>query len=80
MAISEQEIQAFADFLREEAAADGAELGIRDLAEKWEAAREREEVNAAIRAGIEAIEDGRVRPFDESQAEFRRANNLPPLR
>lgn len=49
-----------------------------DLVREWNALRERREVNAAIQKGIQAIEDGHVQPFEESQAEFRQAHNLPP--
>jgi hypothetical protein len=36
------------------------------------------EINAAIQAGLQAIEEGRCRPYEESMAEFRAKHNLEP--
>lgn len=49
---------------------------LRELVTQWEAIREREEVNGAIREGLKAIDEGRVRPYEESMAEFRAKRNL----
>lgn len=57
---------------------NGGARSLRALVSLWEAAREREEVNAAIREGLKAIDEGRYRPFEESMAEFRAKHNLPP--
>ena len=74
MPLTVDEIESFNRFVHQKLANGGAE-SLRELAAEWE---ERQQVNAAIREGINAIDEGRVRPFDESQEEFRRLHNLPP--
>ena len=78
MRVTEADIQAFAEFAREQTAGGEADLTIADLAVKWQAARERQEVNCAIAESLEDIEAGRTEPFLESQDSFRRERNLPP--
>ena len=79
MSITPEDLQDFNRFAGEQLAGDGAESLV-ELVHQWAAAREREDVNAAIRAGLKAIDEGRSRPFDESQDEFRAAHDLPPRR
>ena len=74
MAVTKDDIQEFNRFVDEKLANGGAD-SLRQLVAEWE---ERQEVNAAIREGIKAIDEGRVRPFNEAQDEFRRKHDLPP--
>ena len=79
MSVTPEDLHDFNRFAGEQLAGDGAESLV-ELVNRWAAVREREEANAAIRAGLQAIDDGRTRDFDESQDEFRSAHNLPPRR
>ena len=78
MRVTEAEIQAFAEFAREQATGGEADLTMAELAVKWQAVREREEVNCAIAESLADIEAGRTEPFFESQDRFRRERILPP--
>ena len=71
MAVTESDIQSFAAFVREQATGGGADLNITELAQEWDAARQRDEVNAAIREGLADIEAGRTRPAREFMTEVR---------
>ena len=79
MSVTQEDLQDFNRFAGEQLAGGGAESLV-ELVNQWAATRERKEANAAIRAGLKAIDEGRTRPFDESQDEFRSAHNLPPRR
>lgn len=50
---------------------------IAELARQWEAAREREAVNAALREAMEDLKAGRYRPAEEVTRELRRKYDLP---
>ena len=78
MRVTEADIRAFADFAREQAARDEADLSIAELAVKWQATREREQVNCAIADSLADIEAGRTEHFFESQDRFRQERNLLP--
>jgi hypothetical protein len=80
MAVTEADIQAFAAFAREQAANGGADLTLAELAVKWQAVRQREEVNCAIRDSLADIDAGRTETFFDAQDSFRRDRNLPPRR
>ncbi|MCH8044914.1 MAG: hypothetical protein IID44_14470 [Planctomycetes bacterium] len=70
MAVTELDLQSFAAFVREQATS-GPDLSITELAQEWDAARQRDEVKAAIREGLADIEAGRTRPAREFMAEVR---------
>jgi hypothetical protein len=78
MSVTEADIQAFAEFARKQTASGQANHTIAELAAKWQAAREREQVNCAIADSLADIEAGRTEPFFESQDDFRRERSLPP--
>jgi hypothetical protein len=78
MRVTQADIQAFAEFAREQTAGGEADHTIAELAAKWQATREREEANRAIAESLADIEAGRTDPFFESQDSFRRERNLPP--
>ena len=78
MTVTEADIHAFAEFARDQAANGGADLTMAELAARWQAAREREAVNSAIRDSLADVEAGRTELFSESQDRFRRERDLPP--
>jgi hypothetical protein len=78
MTVTEADIQAFAEFVRQRTSRGEAELTIAELAAQWQATREREEVNSAIRESLNDIAAGRTEPFAQSQDSFRQGRNLPP--
>lgn len=78
MPVTEADIEAFSEFAREQAANGGSEFTLTELVAKWQATREREEVNEAIRESLADIESGRAEPFLESQDQFRQERSLPP--
>lgn len=53
------------------------DLTLAELAIKWQAVRERKEVNSAIRDSLADIDAGRSEPFFDAQDSFRRDRNLP---
>ena len=75
MSVTESDIQSFAAFARDQATHDGAGLSITELAQKWDAQRQCEEVNEAVREGLADIEAGRTRPAREFMAEVREKLN-----
>ncbi len=77
MFVTEADIQAFAQFAREQTTNGGANLTMTELAARWQAERERHEVNAAIREGLADIDAGRTVDFFESQNRFRHELRVP---
>jgi len=78
MRTTEADIQSFAEFARRQTAGGETDLSIAELAAKWEAAREREQVNRAVADSLADIAAGRTEDFFESQDAFRRDRKLPP--
>lgn len=56
---------------------NGEAQSIADLAQQWQAAREREEVNQALREATEDLKAGRFRSADEVSRDLDRKFNLP---
>lgn len=77
MPVTQSDIQAFADYATARVNNGGVE-SMPQLFRDWLAARERAEVNAAIREGLADIDAGRTQPFFEEAEEFRRQRSLPP--
>jgi predicted transcriptional regulator len=71
MAVSESDIEAFVAFVREQTSSGECAPSIADFAQQWEAQRQREEVNVAVREGLADIEAGRTRPASEFVAEVK---------
>jgi len=72
MPITEADIQAFTEFLRNEVSNGGAEASISEIAAKWEADRELRETLDDIRQGEADIEAGRGKPVAEAFADIRK--------
>lgn len=77
MTVTEADIQAFAQFAREQAAEGATNLSMSELASRWQAAREREAVNSAIRESQADMNAGRTERFSDAQDRFRHERNLP---
>lgn len=74
MTVTQADIQAFADYAAARVNNGGVE-SMSQLLRDWLAARERDEVNAAIREGLDDIDAGRTRPAREFMAEVREKLN-----
>ena len=74
MPVTQSDTQAFADYATTRVNNGGAE-SMSQLVRDWLAARERAEVNAAIREGLADIEAGRTRPAREFMTEVREKLN-----
>ena len=76
------DLQAFRDFVDVKLSGGGHGLTLDDALELWEYENqtedERREAHRAIRQGLDDIEAGRVRPFEEFDREFRQKHGLPP--
>jgi hypothetical protein len=75
------DIQAFRAFIDEQLTGGGISLTPADALGLWEirnpSDEEREETLAAIRQGLRDADEGRVRPFEEFDREFRQKHGLP---
>ena len=74
--------RAFRDFLDAKLSKGGQSLTLDDALGLWEHENqtedERKETHRAIRQGLDDLETGRVRPFEEFDLEFRQKYGLPP--
>jgi hypothetical protein len=77
-----EDLQAFRAFIDQQLADGGAALTPFEVLDLWEIQNptdeEREETLAAIRQGLKDADEGRVRPFEEFDIEFRQKHGLPP--
>jgi predicted transcriptional regulator len=77
-----EDLQAFRAFIDEQLANGGATLTPTEALGLWEIQNptddEREETLAAIRQGLKDADEGRVRPLEEFDREFRQKQGLPP--
>lgn len=80
MATKEQ-IDSFHQFALQRIANGGSELTVDELYDQWRvehlSERERAEVHAAIRTGIQEADQGLGRPADEFIADMRKKHNIP---
>jgi hypothetical protein len=77
-----EDLQAFRAFIDEQLADGGATLTPIEALDLWEIQNptdeEREDNLNAIRQGLKDADEGRVKPFEEFDREFRRKHGLPP--
>ncbi len=77
-----EDLKAFRAFVDEQLSNGGATLTPTEVLELWEIQnptdQEREETLAAIREGLRDADEGRVRPFEEFDREFRRKHGINP--
>ncbi len=77
MAVTKEDMQDFNRFVDERIKNGGAELTLEELAFEWQTTRERDEVNAIIRRGLDDIDAGRHRPAREVTEELRQKHAIP---
>jgi hypothetical protein len=75
MSLSLEQLDSFHRFAQQKLQAGGAE-SIAELARQWEIVRERDEVNQAIREGLEDVNAGRYRPAADVSRDMRRKYNV----
>ena len=76
MSLTLDQLEDFHRFAQAKLGNGGAE-SIAELARQWEVAREREEVNEALREATEDLKAGRYRPAADVSRDLRRKYNLP---
>jgi len=76
MLVTQQDLDNFHRFAQQKLQNGGAE-SMAELARQWEIAREREEVNEALREATEDLKAGRYRPAADVSRDMRRKCNLP---
>jgi predicted transcriptional regulator len=76
------DLQAFRLFIDEGLADSGAGLTLDEALARWDYENapdeEREETRAAIRRGLADVDEGRVKPFEEFDREFRAKHGISP--
>ena len=77
MTVTQDELDSFHRFATERLRKNDRELTIDDLVIEWDSTRNREEINAAIREGLEDIDAGRARTADQVTEELRKKHNIP---
>lgn len=78
MPVTLQELDRFHEFATQVVRNGGKDMSFDELIAKWQAAREREDIHAAIREGIDDLKAGRTRPADEVMSELRHKYKLRP--
>ena len=76
MPITNDDLQNFYQFALGVISADKPKATMQELVDQWNAQRERDSVNESIRKGLEEIESGGGRPFDEFFLEMKAKYNL----
>ena len=76
MSVTQDDLHSFNLFAIEQLRNGEAE-SIEELLKRWRLAKEREEVNTAIRKGVADVEAGRTRPLDEFWDEFSQRYDIP---
>ena len=76
MPITTSEFESFADFGRAKLEVGPADLTLDDLVVEWESRQNRDDVNAAIREGLDDAKAGRHRPADEVMADLQKKHNI----
>jgi predicted transcriptional regulator len=77
MPLTQQELDRFYEFACEVIRNRGSDVSLDELIAKWRAAREREDVNAAIREGIDDLGAGRMRPAEDVTNDLRKKYRSP---
>ena len=72
MSVTQTQIDSFHRFASEKLVNGGSDLSWDELFILWQSSCEREEINAAIREGLEDVEAGRCQPAAEAMEEIRK--------
>ena len=76
MAVTQEELNDFHRFATDRLGRDASELSFDDLVIEWDSVRNRDEINAAIRRGLDDIDAGRHRPAEEVTEELRKKYDI----
>jgi hypothetical protein len=77
MHVTQQELDRFHEFASQLIQTEDEDLTLEELFAKWRAAREREEVNAALGEAIADMQAGRARPAEEVINDLHKKYRLP---
>ncbi len=77
MSVTQEQLDDFHRFATERLNNGSSEVSFDDLVIEWDSVRNRDEINAAIRQGLDDIDAGRHRPADEVMEELRKKHNIP---
>ncbi len=77
MAVTQAQLDEFHRFATDRLNNGGSELSFDDLVFEWDSVRNRDQINVAIRQGLDDIDAGRHRPADEVMEEMRNKHNIP---
>ena len=72
MTVTREELDRFHRFASEKIGNGGSDLSWDELFIEWRSAGERDEINTAIRKGLEDVEAGRVQAADEAMETIRK--------
>lgn len=76
MAITQAELDDFHTFASQRIGREDAGVDLDDLVIEWDSVRNRQDINEAIREGLDDIEAGRTRPAEEVNAALQAKYNL----
>jgi hypothetical protein len=77
MSVTQEELDSFHRFASEKLNKGPADLSWDELFIHWQSARERDEVNTAIREGLADVEAGRYQDASEAMEEIRKEFDFP---
>ncbi len=77
MAVTIEDLQSFHEFAKEEVERGDEDLSMEELLMQWLDRRDRDEINAVIRQGLNDIDSGRGRPAREVMHELGQKYDLP---
>ena len=77
MSVTKDELECFGRFAADEVER-GNVVSLEQLVTLWRSVRQSEDVNAAIRRGLDEADAGLGRPLDEFMSEFRKNNKIFP--
>jgi hypothetical protein len=77
MPITQDELDRFHRFASDLLQNGGRTMSLEEILSRWQTAREREEVNAALREASDDLKAGRARPAKKVTRELRKKHHLP---
>ena len=77
MAVTIEELQSFHDFACKQVEHGNDDTSIDELFMEWLDTRDRDQINAVIRQGLDDIDAGNGRPARDVMEELRQEHNIP---
>jgi hypothetical protein len=77
MPVTQEELDSFHRFASQKLNDESADLSWDELFIHWQSARERDEVNTAIREGLADVEAGRYQDASDAMEEIRKEFDFP---